>query len=103
MLQSPDLRLIEILWQDLKSAVHKQMATNLNDLKQQCRLKLLHSNVRGWLSQIENSYLKLLLLQVVLQATESRGVFSFHRTAKSAVETFFSHDYIFVGLPSIRI
>lgn len=66
MLQSPDLRLIEILWQDLKSAVHKQMPTNLNDLKQQCRLKLLHSNVRGWLSQIENSYLKLLLLQVVL-------------------------------------
>ena len=35
--QSPDLSPIDMLWRDLKRAVHKQMPTNLNELEQCCK------------------------------------------------------------------
>jgi len=44
---SPDLN--PILWRDLKRAVHKQMPTNLNELRQCCKesgTKFLHNDVR---------------------------------------------------------
>lgn len=33
----PDLSPIKMLWQDLRRAVHKQMAENFNELKEQCK------------------------------------------------------------------
>ena len=41
----------EMLWWDLKRAVHECMPTNLNELKQHCKeewAKFLHNNVRDW-------------------------------------------------------
>lgn len=41
--ESPDLILIEMLWQDLKRAVHKQSTSNLNKLKKHCRMSQISS------------------------------------------------------------
>lgn len=40
----PNLNLFEMLWQDLRRAVHKQMAKNLNELKKCCKKKKNKSN-----------------------------------------------------------
>lgn len=37
--QSPDLNLIEMLWKDPKRTGKKQMAENLNDLKQRYKVE----------------------------------------------------------------
>lgn len=44
-----------MVFQDLKRTVHKQMLTNLNELKQLCEDKVMQKS-------ITNNYYKLLLL-----------------------------------------
>lgn len=80
--QSPDLNLIEMLWRDLKSAVHNWTAANLNELKQRCEeawTKVLHKEVRD--CHTKNNYFKFLLLKVVLRGKGPWGILRFSHTA----------------------
>lgn len=62
--------------------------------------KLLHTTVRDWYSDTKNNYFTLMLLKVVLQATESECVLSFTHTDSAFMlflsnkHDLMSHDYI---------
>lgn len=73
---SPGLILQEMLWQNVRRAVHNWMPTNLKEMKQYSEPKFLHKQVRDWLSQAEIYYFKLLLLKVAVQDTDSWRVLS---------------------------
>lgn len=73
---SPGLILKEMLWQNVRRAVHNWMPTNLKEMKQYSELKFLHKQVRDWLSHAEINYFKLLLLKVAVQDTDSWRVLS---------------------------
>lgn len=55
--------------------------------------KFLYKDVRGCQSHTENDYLKLVLLWVVRQAVESRGVISFSHTGSEVSGLIHSSVY----------
>lgn len=71
-----------MLWLDLKRTVHKQISTNLNELKR--RYKKQRIKVPPRCERLINSYAKqarqVIALTVILQA-ESCESFLFHMTA----------------------
>lgn len=90
--QSSGLNPTEMLRRDLKSAAHKQMPPNFNELKQYCKEEWAKTppqqcerpieSYRKWLHQV-------ILLKVVLQATDLWGALSFHSAAQNPAKTFF--------------
>lgn len=71
--QSPDLDLIEMLWKDLKWAVHAMKPTNITELKQFCKEEW--ADVREWSTVTENIWLLMLLKGVT--PTESKASHTF--------------------------
>lgn len=62
----------------LKQGMHKKKnSINWNNIVKQCGAKFLQDYVRDWYSHIENYRFRLLVLQVFLQATESKGALYF--------------------------
>lgn len=90
--------------------MHKRTASNPNELKQCCKKEWAKTHPL-WRERLINYtakiYLKLMLLQMLLQAIEMWGVLSFHRTVKS----FFHHMtvcwlnalHIIIPVPKLRV
>ncbi len=79
--QSPDLNPIEMLWHDLKKAVHARKPSNVAELQQFCQdewAKFLHSAVTDSLQVIANAWWQLLLLRVAQPVIRFRGQALFH-------------------------
>lgn len=65
-----------MLWRDLKRAVHKQIPTNLNEVKPRCKKRLVQNVstiVSETESQAENGVVLLFHLKMALHATSSKN------------------------------
>lgn len=95
----PDLNPTEILWRHPKRAAHKEMPKNLNEPNQCCKEKCVKNPLQHCEKQ-KKMYcsIKLLLLKMALQATESWGGLIFHRTLWGPLFFIDCMSGLYVGL-----
>lgn len=74
--QSPDLNLIEMLWHDLKRAIHSSHPKNIAELKEFCKKehsKFLLTDSQVWSATTGNSWLMLMLPTEVQPEIKFKG------------------------------